>query len=154
MRRLKLQSAKRCSEPSAPTQHNDAAPASQPATTLEQFKERYTGSIGAVREDRRSRQSDEAHPHKYESDGRRGGGPDHGIKVAQGHRLCDLHKWICEQRPCCERTDTAERTEGNSSRTQERQEQPALNAEAWLQPTDSLHRLGALHISVMHVHGV
>jgi len=107
MRRLKLQSAKRCSKPSAPTQHNDAAPASQPATTLEQFKERHAGSIGAVREDRRSRQSDEASPHKNETDGCRGGGPNHWIKVAQDHRLCDLYQRIWELRPCRKRTDAA-----------------------------------------------
>jgi hypothetical protein len=94
VRRLKLQPTKRSAEPRTAAEHHDATPTRQPATTLEEFKQRHPRSICAVRQDRRACQPTEPSPNEEEAKGGSGSGANHRIKIAQGDRFSDLHEWV------------------------------------------------------------
>jgi hypothetical protein len=64
VRRLELQATQRSSKPGTTTEYNNAAPARQPATALEQLKEGDPWSICAVRQDRGPCQPTEPNPHQ------------------------------------------------------------------------------------------
>jgi hypothetical protein len=94
VRRFKLQATERGSQPGTAAKHHHATPTRQPATALEQFKQRHPRSICAVRQDRRACQPTEPSPNEEEAKGGSGSGANHRIKIAQGDRFSDLHEWV------------------------------------------------------------
>jgi len=92
--RLKLQATESGPKPRTATKHHNATPTRQPATALEQLKERHPRSICAVRQDRRACQPTEPSPNEEEAKGGRGSGTNHRSKIAQSDRFSDLHEWV------------------------------------------------------------
>jgi hypothetical protein len=82
MRCFKLQATERGPKPRTTAKHHHATPTRQPATALEQFKQRHPRSICAIRQDRGPCEPNQPSPHQKQTAGGRCDGANHRIEIA------------------------------------------------------------------------